>query len=164
VVPLNFTWSCIVSSLTDFGSPCSFGKYLNRHKSAITIPANQLAENYTYSVLVTAKSNDGRYSSQTISVVALQAGVPVVTIPSKRSKFNADEILKLNGLFVANYSLYATWNVSFAGTAVTIAQSALTTITKSFFQAQAVDPTTNYPLAIGPNTFIAGRYNSPSIL
>ena len=163
VVPLNFTWSCTVSSLTDFGSPCSFSSYLNRHKlSAITIPSNQLAVNYTYSVLVTAKSKDGRFSSQKISVTALPAGVPVVTIPSKRSKFNADGFLQLNGLFVANYSLYATWNVSFAGTAVAIAQGALTSIKRTFSQAQAVDPKTNYPLAIAPNTFIAGRYDIPS--
>ena len=161
VVPLNFTWSCTVSSLTDFGSSCSFGSYLNRHKSVVTIPSNQLAANYTYSVMVTAKSKDGRFSSQTISVTALPAGVPVVTIPSKRTKFNADGVLQLNGLFMANYSLYATWNVSFAGTAVAIAQGALTPVTRTFSQAQAVDPKTNYPLAIAPNTFIAGRYKTP---
>ena len=158
VVPLNFTWSCTVASLTDFGSPCSFNSYLNRHSSVVTVPSNQLAANYTYSILVTAKSNDGRFSSQTVKVVALPVGVPVVTIPSKRSKFNADGVLQLNGLFIANYSLYATWNVSFAGTAVAITQRALTATTRRFTQKQAVDPKTNYPLAIAPNTFIAGRW------
>ena len=123
VVPLNFTWSCTVASLTDFGSPCSFSSYfVHKHTSVITIPSYQLEVNHTYNVLVTARSKDGRFSSQTVAVTGLPVGVPVVTIPSKRSKFNADGVLQLNGLFVANYSLYATWNVSFAGTAVAIAQ------------------------------------------
>ena len=36
-------------------------------------------------------------------------------------------------------------------------QGAMTTINKMFTQKQASDPMTNYPLAIAPNTFIAGR-------
>ena len=113
--------------------------------------------NYTYSIIVSAKSADGRTSSQTLSVTTLPPGVPVVTIPSKRSKFNADSVLQLNGLFVANYSLRVTWNASFAGAKMSLAHAAMTPLVKTFSQQQAMNPSTTFPLAIAANTFIAGR-------
>ena len=127
------------------------------HSSLVTIPSNQLLVNYTYSIIVSAKSADGRTSSQTLSVTTLPPGVPIVTIPSKRSKFNADSVLQLNGLFVANYSLRATWNASFAGAKMSLAGVAMTPLVKTFSLQQASNPSTTFPLAIAANTFIAGR-------
>ena len=146
-----------MSSLVNFASPCSFGRYLKTRTSLVTIPSNQLSVNYTYSIIVAAKSADGRTSSQTISVTTLAPGVPIVTIPSKRSKFNADSVLQLNGLFVANYSLRATWNATFSGAAMSLAGAAMTPLVKIFSLQQATNPSTTFPLAIAANTFIAGR-------
>lgn len=155
-VPLNYTWSCSIASLVNFSQPCSFKSFLKPSK-VLTLPSLTLTENFTYNFIVSAVSTDGRTSSRSVLVTAMAAGVPVVNIPSKRSKFNADSVLQLNGLFTANYSLYTSWHVSFAGSQLPLGSAAMTSVVKFFNQQQAINPNTVFPLSIAAHTFVAGR-------
>ena len=163
---LSYHWSCAIASAQNYSQPCVFPSqttanqalsYFNFSSSLLKVAPNSLTTNTLYNFIVLVTSANGRSSSKSVLVSAVQAGMPVVVIPTKLTQFNADSQVSLTGLFTANYSVSGTWVVSFASNPVALGTAALTPTTKFFNALQAVNPSTTYPLAVAANTFVPGR-------
>ena len=163
---LSYHWSCSIASAQNYSQPCVFPtltpaslalSYFNFTSSILKVAPNSLTTGTLYNFVVLITSTDGRSSSKSVFVSAVQAGMPVVVIPTKLTQFNADSQVSLTGLFGANYSVTGKWVVSFASNNIALGSSALTPTTKFFNALQAANPSTTYPLAVAANTFVAGR-------
>ena len=163
---LIYHWSCTIASAQNYSQPCIFPSqntanqalsYFNLSSSILKVAPNSLTANMLYNFVVLVSSVDGRSSSKSVLVSAVQAGLPVVVIPTKLTQFNAGSQISLTGLFTANYSVSGTWVVSFGSNNIDLGVSALTPTTKFFNAFQAANPSTTYPLAVAANTFVSGR-------
>ena len=154
----NVSWHCtIISPLSAFNQPCPFAANLT-NTAVVHVSSHVLAANHTYKIAFAMTSADGRVSTASSLVTTLPPGSPLVSIPTKRVTFNSRAPLQLNGLFSANYSLIATWNVSFQGSPVSLGANAFLTPPYRYFTAkQASNPLTTYPLAVSPSALQPGR-------
>ena len=154
---LLFSWSCTVVSLASFGTPCIFSDIsaLLTSSSVFTLPANQMDPLEKYSFSVTAVSADGRSSGRSVSVRPLLAGSPAVFSTNTLTKFNVDSKILIVASITANDSMMVIWTAYYNGLPVPL-DRAYTSLTR-VFTAKEMSVTANYPLAILPNTFVAGR-------
>ena len=154
---LLFSWSCSIISLTNFGSACNFSSISVPlpSTSLLSLPANQMVLSTKYSFLVTATSADGRSASQTVTVTPLLSGSPVVLSNNLFFKFNEDSPMIITGSITANVSIAATWTAFSNGVQVSLDRAY--TVTVREFTANEMSATPSYPLAVLPNTFVAGR-------
>ena len=154
---LLFSWSCTIISLTNFGSACNFssmGVPLSS-TSLLSLPANQMVLETKYSFLVTVTSADGRSASQSVTVLPLSTGCPVVFSNNTRVKFNYDKVLSLPGTIIGNSTTRATWTAFYDGIPVSL-DRALTRPTVDFTRKEVISAI-NFPLTVLPYTFVSGR-------
>ena len=154
----NYSWHCtVISPLTAFNHPCPFAANLT-NTAVVHVSPHTMTVDYTYKIAFAMTSDDGRFSTASSLITVLAPDTPVVSVPTRRSNFNSQAPLKLNGLFSANYSVIAVWNVSFQGKPVTLGAHALMTPVYRFFTAkQSSNPLTTYPLALSPSALVPGR-------
>ena len=130
---LQFTWSCKIGSLANYGSDCSslfISSSLN--SSILTIPRDTLSVNTTYLFSVNVASSDGRSDSKTVSIVAYQSIDSTASISSSVTKFNVDSKLTLTStIYATNSSATARWSLYSSGLSVSL-QGALTPLTRTF--------------------------------
>ena len=153
---LLFQWSCSVTSLTSFGSPCAFAGMTQRYNDSVfSLPANQMVFNTRYNFLVVVTSVDGRTASQTVAVTAIADGAPFLEISATLTKFNQDNILVIPATVRAAEGTVAYWQAFYEGTAVAL-RAAYTPIARNFTSTQAVS-SVSFPLAVSSHAFVAGR-------
>ena len=154
---LLFSWSCSIISLTNFGSACNFSSMSVPlpSTSLLSLPANQMVLSTKYIFLVIVTSADGRSASQSVTVIPLPTGCPVVFCNNTRVKFNYDKVLSLPGTITGNTSTRAAWTVYYDGVPVSL-DRALTKPTVDFNRKEIISAI-NFPLTMLPYTFVAGR-------
>ena len=154
---LLFSWTCTIVTLTDFGSICTFGNMsaILSTSSVLSLPANQMTLSKKYSFLVTVKSKDGRSASRNVLITPLLPGAPIIYSSNTLTKFNQDDSILIPASITANTSMVVIWTAYYNGLAVSL-DKAYTKLTKEF-TAKEMQATGNYPLAVLPNAFVAGR-------
>ena len=153
---LFFSWSCTIISLVNFGTPCLFNNMgVTTLSTILNLPANEMDLSNQYLFSVTVSSKDGRSASQSVTVTPLLSGSPVVYSDNKLFKFNYDSVLSINGIVNANFSTSAKWTAFYNGQPVSL-DRAFTKLTMDFTAKEAL-VAASYPLAVLPNTFVAGR-------
>ena len=154
---LLFSWTCTIASLTDFGSSCDFSSMnvATSSSSVFILPANQMVLSTKYIFTVIATSKDGRSASKNVLITALLPGSPVVFSNNTLTKFNLDSVLSIPGTVFANVSTVATWTAYYDGVLVPLDKS-MTKQTIIFTRKESAS-LINYPLAVSPNAFVAGR-------
>ena len=154
---LLFSWRCTIASLTNFGSNCNFGS-LNTaamSTSILSLPAYEMVVSTKYLFTVTVTSVDERSASQNVLITALLPGSPFVYSDNTLSKFNRDSLVVVKGSITSNVSIVAIWTAYYSGLSVPL-DRAYTRIVRDF-TAKDASATIAYPLAVMPNTFVAGR-------
>ena len=154
---LLFSWTCTIASLTDFGSSCDFSSMnvATSSSSVFILPANQMVLSTKYIFTVIATSKDGRSASKNVLITALLPGSPVVFSNITLTKFNLDSVLSIPGTVFSNVSTVATWTAYYDGVLVPLDKS-MTKQTIIFTRKESAS-LINYPLAVSPNAFVAGR-------
>ena len=147
-------WSCLVSSIANYGTACTFLK-LPSTASAITVPANAMSSNVLYIFTISVFSQDGRSARRTVSVNATFVGSAQLTITSTNTRFNPFLKLILNSDLSANYALTANWSVVTAHN-VLLQFVSLTSQSKSF-SLYDTNNHINFPLSVDGGIFVGGN-------
>jgi hypothetical protein len=152
-------WTCTIGSITNFGAECglfktSSGSITALSDSAITIKANSIKLDITYSFGIVVSAPDGRSAAQIVTVSAVDSGSAITTIRSTFVKFNPGSTLTISANLLASYAVTTQWSVR-SSSGVTVPFTALTPMSQQISAANAANSIA-FPLSISANTFPAG--------
>jgi hypothetical protein len=107
---LLFTWSCSIGSFNGFGTNCDeIIAAGTRTGQLATILGSRMTAEYSYTVLLTVQSTNGRISSTSVSITPLAIGSAKTSIASSLIKFNSNTNFTLDGTILSLYDLKASW-------------------------------------------------------
>ena len=154
---LTFAWTCTIVSSSNLGAACSFSPLLTKQTtSTLTLAANAMTAGQQYAFVVTVSSADGtRSATNTVSVFAVQSGVPLITMKGNVIKFNTDNQLNVLASITANSTVDATWTV-FTSTNQPFDTSVAVTQPHRIFSPSEASKSVSFPLSFPSYTFTDG--------
>ena len=150
---LALSWSCSVTSVERFGSPCNEIFGVNANFSLPFIKVVNMTMGFKYAVTLVGASTDGRSSSATVSVSPLSSGSAIVRIQTKTVKFNSDSTLKLTGGLIAFSNQTISWDVF---PIVSLENYGLTQPSKNVSMSEVKEGLV-FSLAVQPSVFAPGK-------
>ena len=155
---LAFAWSCTVVTSSNLGAACSFSSLLTKQTtSTLTLAANAMTSGQQYAFVVMVSSADGtRSATNTVSVFAVQSGVPLITMKGNAVKFNTDYQLNVLASITANATVDATWTV-FTSTNQPIDTSVAVTQPHRVFLPSEAAKSVSFPLSFPSYAFNDGQ-------
>jgi hypothetical protein len=107
---LLFDWSCSIKSFNGFGGNCDeIIASETRTTQLATILGSKMTANYSYNVLLTVQSTDGRVASAFVDITPLTIGSAKTSVASSLIKFNSNTNFTLDGTISSLYSVKASW-------------------------------------------------------
>ena len=150
---LTFAWSCMLTSLTNYGGSCGTALPASHNTARLTIAPATVIFGEFYEYTVTATAPDGRFNTYVVSVQNSAGSTSVAINNADLTKINPAKEIVLTGTLSAQYALDATWSATVDG--VNFDFTALTKKTNTF-TAKQVRSLLSFPLSVAANTFPAG--------
>ena len=150
---LNYSWSCSISSISNYGSDCGGSFYQPISKGKITLLGSKVESQAQYSVRVYVYTADGRSDSKIVTIQFTDIYVPELKLSSNSSKFNPGKQLTVSSSIKYSAAVQAIWTASVSGQNVPFAALTSNSISLS---ASQVSTFFQLPIVFAGGNFIPG--------
>lgn len=150
---LTFEWSCVLTSLPNFGEDCSSIINNTLQSSVLSFAANTLEVENIYSLELQVVAADGRFDTASVDVEVLAVSNAATEILGTLESFNAESELSLFGLVQADFDVEIKWQAFLDSVAIPFEQLSTSAANLSF---SVVSNALSYPMVVGPDSFTAG--------
>ena len=153
---LLFSWSCTVTSTLGFGESCYF-EVEPDSPYVVTVPVGSLTSNqtYTYTVVVTSVTNDGRAASANVIVKPQPVVWAALEFVSVFTVFTPTKKLTVSANITSNVSFSGTWSLMESSLALEGNADVLTSLSNDF-PVSSPNTVVPYSIAVSPGVFLGG--------
>jgi hypothetical protein len=152
---LQFTWTCLTQSFSNFGSSCASLFVGSQTAATVLVGTDSMdfGTRYSFTVMVSTQDGSGRISSATTTLTAV-SGPPVMPSIICAPFFSPNTKLKLDSTATGSVAVVLTWSLE--SSTISLLSGALTPVSATFTAAQ-VSSSIHFPLAVAAGTFVAGN-------